>query len=422
MRSFVMGSAGVLLACVAPTQPRTLEALDIAHEASPSAPSTATPAGRWVLEPLDDSGCIDCPTPHVAVVVARGSAEDMRDRGDELGAMPPGYPMLLIASELGLSTPVGDEANSPEVLLVAAMFASKPEAEAWLGSTAMNAELHEIRWAGASPDRFVVQTRREARGYEDAAVRETDGNPRPGAARCSLPPGHVELLGPDAVYEPADNNPWVRLRCGEGSAMFRAADTDYGLIVRAEGEGRVELQDAGGVCGTQFFDRHAFDGSGQLVGEAQSRTTRRCFGEPDGDSWGRCPGGTLETCTQRAQILHADGTDLLRAARLAAYACEWGSEAACPLRWRVDLDRGVAAAEVLSSAVAHCPLDADNIDLTSEACVAIDELLRELGVHSLRGATDSMLGPVARHGCLRELPGWCDVLETSASCDLDGCG
>ena len=106
---------------------------------------------------------------------------------------------------------------------------------------------------------------------------------------------------------------------------------------------------------------------------------------------------------------------------MAAYACAWGAASACLLRWRIDLVRGVSPGHVLFDAVASC--DALEPGAAGEStCWEAEALVRSIESERLRDASDAERGFVGRFGCLRDIPGYCELLETSETCDRDGCG
>lgn len=334
------------------------------------------PAGRWFLDDLDSSGCVDCPTPRFAVLV------------DEVPAhSPPGYPLRMLGSELGI-----DESG---LVWVAAMFAHSNDATLYSDS------LHA--------DRVVVRVRQATQGYAEQAVRDAYGDVSELQPICSVGAGQQSIVvdrGYDRgdVVRIPDAAPWIRVRCGDGDALVPAAATDFGLIVMRDG---TEMQYAGGVCGSTYYTR-------RVAGQSDEHLeTARCHGEPVGDRWGVCPNQTLEGCVSRVDALTNEG-DLRRATRVAAYACAQGSDRACSKRWEVDLARGVAPLEVLSQAVAYCN------DSHPELCAPVDALLRSHDPNEIVGDEDP--ANVARVGCERGFTTWCEALEQSDMCDQDGCG
>ncbi|HJL14353.1 MAG TPA: hypothetical protein RMH99_01785 [Sandaracinaceae bacterium LLY-WYZ-13_1] len=363
-----------------------------------------------MLADLDDDPCIDCPTPRFAVVVGARPLADLAAAADRTDHGT-GYPMWMLPSELGLAPIATDGART--VLVVSGFFAER--ADAARHAEARSGAVRQINLDTAHASPTVVRVRRATRGFDADQVRSTFGRPR-GPPVCSLVAGAAAIRTADDVLRIPDAPPWIRLPCAAGSAMFPVRDTDYGLVVR---EG-IEIQDAGGVCGVRHFDRRALDAAGRAVEVERGVPTARCMGQPAGDRWDACPGESLESCTARAERLRAAGDDLRRAARLAAYACAWGSARACPLRWRIDLERGEPPGEVLASAVASCRHGTG--ERRELACREVERLLRAIPPERLRDARDPIRGSVGQAGCRRALPGWCEVLESSASCDREGCG
>ena len=387
--------------------------------------SDPVPAGRWMHDDLEHSGCIDCATPRFAVIRA---AAGRAPSSAELLAPPVCYPLLMLPHELGLPS-TADELS--QAVLVHGMFEDRASAEAWWQQHERAGEVVAIDLARARKTPVVVRVRREATGYDEASLGaegltaiSSDGTPE--GPTCTLPEGHIALVDVDDhpsgdVMRVPDAHPWIRLTCDGHATLFRVADTDFGLIVRSDVREVIETQWDGGVCGVLHYRQRVFDRDPRMLRE-QELETARCFDQPAVDSWGVCPDGALSACVDRARALLQEGEDLRRAARIAIYACEWGAESSCILRWRIDLARGVAASEVLGSAVGHCDMDDPDKQPTGEMCIAVDELFRSIDPTALQHETDSVRGSIARQGCLRQIPGWCELLESSDLCDLDGCG
>ena len=357
------------------------------HVGPVRASAEVVPAGRWFHEDLDSSGCVDCPTPRFAVLVDQVPAHS-----------PPGYPMRMLGSELGL-----DEG----LVWVAAMFARSNDAALYAES--LQARVVEIDVEHARADRLVVRVRRTTPGYAEQAVRDAYGDVSELQPICRVGAGQQSIVvdrGYDRgdVVRIPDAAPWIRIRCGDGDALVPAAATDFGLTVMRDG---TEMQYAGGVCGSTYYTR-------RVAGQPDEHLeTARCHGQPVGDRWGVCPSQTLEGCVSRVDTLMNEG-DLRRATRVAAYACAQGSNPACRQRWEVDLARGVAPLAVLSRAVAYC----DGSE--PELCAHVDALLRNHSPNNIVGDQDP--GNVARVGCERGIATWCAALEQSDICDQDGCG
>lgn len=414
-------SVGATVAVACARQPRPRASSRRLDAAQGPLDDLATPAGRWMHDTLDSSGCVDCPTPRFALVLARGELASVVRRMNGLTQAPPGYPMVMLPAELGWE-PRGDE-----VVVIAAMFASRTQAEAWQQRTGTAGRVRALNLAAADRRRTVVRLRRPAAGRSRALVERTDGTPGTAPASCMLEEGLAFLVETDDVLRIPDARPWVRLPCrggdGTNEAMFPVADTDLGLVVRRRGDRIVEIQDAGGICGARHFDERVV-GDHATAADSHTLASARCFDQPAGDAWQVCPDHSLQGCVGRAEALLTDASDLRRAARVAAYACAWGAPAACAIRWRVDLARGVDRSEVLARAVTHCRFEAQGGgDAPDTLCPVVDDLLRETPVASLRPhGQEGRLGDLFREGCLRELAGWCELLEQNPLCDTGGCG
>ncbi|MBI5487567.1 MAG: hypothetical protein HY905_09555 [Deltaproteobacteria bacterium] len=91
----------------------------------------------------------------------------------------------------------------------------------------------------------------------------------------------------------------------------------------------------------------------------------------------------------------------------------------CPLGLGLDVAGSVVSR--LVGAVASCDA-ADSDSSGPDSCAAAEALVRSVGAERLRDASDADRGYVGRFGCLRSIPGYCELLETSETCDLGGCG
>ncbi|MEM9073304.1 MAG: hypothetical protein AAGE52_32665 [Myxococcota bacterium] len=398
-----MGLRTLLLVCLAcggtPLETRSPEAPEtVAAET----PSELVPAGRWFLGSPSASGCVDCPTPRFAVLVNDEASL-------ELGA---GYPLRMFRHELGIG-PLSRDLD--DTVQVAAMFATREEAESWRAGKAPEGTVVQIHRRRASASVQVVHVLRTSPGFDSEAIRAASGNTEDLSPTCSVRAGAYvvedEGYSEGDIIRIPDAAPWVRLPCGGGQVAVAVRDTDFGRIVDARVPEVIETQYAGGVCGSTYYK--------QRVGDGEERTleTERCFGQPSQDTWGVCEGGTLDGCADRAEALLRDGRDLFRAARVAAYACSMGLPRACILRWTIDFDRGRPVAEVLADATSSCHEDA-----APELCAEVNRLLRTISPERLSTAPEPALGVVSQAGCAREIPGWCELLETSTLCDEDGCG
>ena len=382
--------------------------------------NSVVPSGRWFLGDLEHSGCVDCPTPQFAVVTRY--VEGLAPSVSELSRSPVGYPLVMLPHELGLSS---RRADLRQAVVVFSMFSDRSTAERWRDLHEQGSEVRQVDLQRSQASPLVVRVRRPAKGFDEAQVREADGFPENLEPVCRLAEGHAEVIE-DVDYDAGDvlrvpdGSPWIRLTCDGHTALFRAQDTDFGLIIQRDGHRLVETQYDGGVCGIKYYQRRVFDASGRIT-EEQHLETGRCFDQPPGDSWGACPGNSLGGCADRARTLLDERTDLRRAARLAAYACNWGSDEACTLGWTIDLERRIPVGEVLVRAISYCMFD-ETENPASSICAAVDGLLRSTDPDLLRGSSDSVRGSVGRQGCLRQISGWCELLETSPICSLDGCG